>query len=284
MSKLLLDEKPLQVLPSLACTIGLNEAIFLQQLHYWLKDSKHLHDGRRWVFNSYEGWQEQFKFWSISTIRRTIKSCIDQGLVVDGNFNKLKQDNTKWYTINYDNVDLVSSDRPPVQNEQTDCSGWIDPSAHNEQTVTREYTETTTEIRSSSQVSATVPKTFPKESKEYKLAAVLRTKILENLPNARVPPDTEEGLHKWAREIDLMVRRDGRDPNEIHKVITWCQNDPFWLSNILSTRKLREKWDTLVLQMQRGGMKHRADRKPDPSISRLIIRADPKDQGLSSVP
>ncbi|HBR29104.1 MAG TPA: hypothetical protein DD789_06655 [Firmicutes bacterium] len=138
--------------------------------------------------------------------------------------------------------------------------------------------------RSSSQVPATVPKPFPKESKEHKLAALLRTKILENLPNARVPPDTEEGLRKWAREIDLMIRRDSRDPTEIYKVITWCQNDSFWRSNILSTRKLREKWDTLVLQMQRGGNKHRADRTPDPSISRLIIRADPKDQGLSGVP
>ena len=158
MSKLLLDEKPLQVLPSLACAIGLNEAIFLQQLHYWLKDSKHIHDGRQWVFNSYEGWREQFKFWSISTIRRTIKSCIDQGLVIDGSYNKLKQDNTKWYTINYDNVELVSSDKPLVQNEQTNCSKWTNPLVQNEQTVTREYTETTTEISISNDILSTAPK------------------------------------------------------------------------------------------------------------------------------
>ena len=35
-SKLLIDEPPLQVLPSLALKIGLNEAIILQQVHYWL--------------------------------------------------------------------------------------------------------------------------------------------------------------------------------------------------------------------------------------------------------
>ena len=38
--KLLIDDQPHQVLPALAKTIGLNEAIFLQQLHYLLNYSK----------------------------------------------------------------------------------------------------------------------------------------------------------------------------------------------------------------------------------------------------
>lgn len=49
MSKLLIEEPPLQVLPSLAVTIGLNEAIIIQQIHYWLRDSRNgiEHEGRR---------------------------------------------------------------------------------------------------------------------------------------------------------------------------------------------------------------------------------------------
>lgn len=35
-AQLLINEPPLQVLPTLAKTIGLNEAIVLQQVHYWL--------------------------------------------------------------------------------------------------------------------------------------------------------------------------------------------------------------------------------------------------------
>lgn len=35
-NKLLLDEHPLQVMPKLAALIGLNGAIILQQIHYWL--------------------------------------------------------------------------------------------------------------------------------------------------------------------------------------------------------------------------------------------------------
>lgn len=36
-SNLLLDEPPLQVMPTLATKVGLNESIVLQQIHYWLK-------------------------------------------------------------------------------------------------------------------------------------------------------------------------------------------------------------------------------------------------------
>ena len=41
-SKLLVDEPPLIVLPSLAVAIGLAEAILLQQIHYWLRQGGHV--------------------------------------------------------------------------------------------------------------------------------------------------------------------------------------------------------------------------------------------------
>lgn len=49
-----------------------------------------------------------------------------------------------------------------------------------------------------------------------------------------------------------MIRMDKRDPAEIEKVITWCQQDPFWQNNILSTNKLRIRFDQLVLKMKAG--------------------------------
>jgi len=58
--KLLIDEPPLQVLPGLAKAIGLNEALFLQQLHYWVDKSAHVYEDRRWIYNTASGWVEQF--------------------------------------------------------------------------------------------------------------------------------------------------------------------------------------------------------------------------------
>lgn len=102
-SPLLIHEPPLQVLPSLAVAIGLNEAIILQQVHYWLKHSQHVVDGTPWVYNSYSQWQEQFPFFSAITIKRTIINMERIGVLQStAKLNRSKMDKTKWYTINYE--------------------------------------------------------------------------------------------------------------------------------------------------------------------------------------
>jgi len=121
MSRLLFNEKPMMVLPKLATRIGLNETIFLQQLYYWLKESKHVHDGHQWVYNSYEGWQVQFPFWSISTIRRIISKLEKEQLILTGNYNRLKIDKTKWYRIHFEALAAIYDEEghtPAGQNER----------------------------------------------------------------------------------------------------------------------------------------------------------------------
>ena len=109
-SSLLINEYPLMVLPHLATIIGLNEAIILQQLHFWLRTNPHERDGRKWSYNSYSSWQNQFPFWSISTIKRTIGKLEENGLIITGNYNKVKIDRTKWYAINYDVLEKLKED------------------------------------------------------------------------------------------------------------------------------------------------------------------------------
>ena len=140
MSRLLIDEPPLQVLPSLAREIGLNEAIMLQQMHYWLLKSSNEFEGVKWFYKTLEDWQTEFPFWSAMTIRRTLTNLEKQKVIRIGNFNKKKFDKTKWYTIEYQCVN-----RRCVQYEQTMCSNRTDGCVQYEQTYTREYTETTTE-------------------------------------------------------------------------------------------------------------------------------------------
>ena len=113
MSRLLLDEKPLLVMPRLATLIGLNEAIVLQQVHYWLeinrKTNSNYKDGYYWAYNTYEQWQEQFPFWSKRTIRRIINNLEKMGLLISASYNKLGIDRTKWYRIDYKKLDELNS-------------------------------------------------------------------------------------------------------------------------------------------------------------------------------
>lgn len=108
-SSLLIPESPLTVLPGLAVRIGLNEAIFLQQVQYWISREAGFLDeyGRRWIYNTVKQWRDQFPFWSESTIKRTIRSLEEQNVLIStiiGNqFNK-----TKAYTIDYDRIEELS--------------------------------------------------------------------------------------------------------------------------------------------------------------------------------
>lgn len=144
-SKLLIDEPPLQVLPSLAIKIGLNEAIILQQIHYWLRTFQssgkkdHLRDGKWWVYNSYDDWQNNFPFWGTGVIRRAIRNLEKIELLISKEFYASKGDRTKWYSIDYkilaklsresrtakapdpfvvDDRPSVADDKPSDQNEQ----------------------------------------------------------------------------------------------------------------------------------------------------------------------
>lgn len=108
-SPLLINESPLQVLPTLAVAVGLNQAIILQQLQYWLHKSSNIHEGRHWVYNTYEEWAVQLPFWSTRTIQRLFLGMEEDGLIVSGVFNTDGHDRTKWYTIDYDRLSGSSS-------------------------------------------------------------------------------------------------------------------------------------------------------------------------------
>lgn len=74
---LLYNEPPLQIIPSLAIAIGLNEAVALQQLHFLAiqKGFGKTIDGKKWIFNTYSEWRETyFKFWSERTVERIFES------------------------------------------------------------------------------------------------------------------------------------------------------------------------------------------------------------------
>jgi len=154
-SKLLIHEPPLQVLPRLAVVIGLNEAIILQQIHYWLvvyegkQDTYHRHDGRWWVWNTIEEWQVNFPFWSSKTVQRTLTSLrrpvtegdVQRGpLVLTERYNKKGYDRTLWYTIDYQELNrlekahLVSN--PSGQSVQIEHANLSSPIPETNQRLT----------------------------------------------------------------------------------------------------------------------------------------------------
>jgi hypothetical protein len=125
----LLDEPPLLVLPSLARLIGLNEAIVLQQVHYWVvnaRESKRVSNFRQerwWVYHSYPEWAETFPFWSEPTIIRTFRNLEKEGLVLSDCLGDDPRDRRKWYTIDYEALG-----QRIARGTRSDCAGPSDQS------------------------------------------------------------------------------------------------------------------------------------------------------------
>ncbi len=101
-SRLLIEEPPLQVLPTLAKLLGIEQAIILQQVHYWVKTSNHEIGGNFWIYNRYKDWVNQFPWLSERAIRHHVRLLEKAGLLITGDFNKDRRDHTKWYRIGYD--------------------------------------------------------------------------------------------------------------------------------------------------------------------------------------
>ena len=93
----------------LAKYVGKNESIMLNQINYWLskcgRNIDRLHG--KWIYNSLNEWHKQFNYWSLSTLRRTIKSLEDSGILVSKKINANKWNHTKWYSIDYNKLNQL---------------------------------------------------------------------------------------------------------------------------------------------------------------------------------
>lgn len=88
-----------------------------------------------------------------------------------------------------------------------------------------------------------VGKVIKYKSQDLRLANLLFELIKENNPTHKQP-----SIESWAEEVRKMREIDKRTEQQIEFLMRWAQNDNFWRGNILSTKKLREKFDQLVMQ------------------------------------
>lgn len=174
MASLLLNERPLVVLPSLAEALGsVDEAIILQQLNYWLQKSTKVHDGKRWVYNTLDAWMAQFPWIkSKTTLKKHLNRLAKLGLVLKGNYNKAGFDRTAWYSIDYQQLELFTAEFEAKKSgdagssmgqkmahgepENGSCKGqkMAHAEARNCPTNTIDYTETTPETTTENNMSA----------------------------------------------------------------------------------------------------------------------------------
>ena len=88
-----------------------------------------------------------------------------------------------------------------------------------------------------------------------------------------VNPSFKSDYKKWIPDIEKMLRIDKRDILDIQKCLNWIYSDgKFWIPNIMSGKKLREKFDTLFIQMNSKPQQNYQAPKSRAESNRYFIR------------
>lgn len=235
-------------------TEDLIAGILLGQIVYWYMPNEQgksklrvKKNGEFWLAKGREDWREEIRI-TPKQYDRAIKILINKNLVEVQKF-KFNGAPTNHIKLNISEVTqrvksiLTFGGNPNPPLGEMELTERVN-------SLTEITTETTTKITTKEK-----PSRHKFETCDTNGAKYLFEKIKGNNPKQKEP-----NFDSWANEFRLMRERDNREPQEIKNVIDWCQADPFWQGNILSPKKLREKFDQLTIQMKsKKGAKNNAE-------------------------
>ena len=110
-----------------AMKYGVEKAIVLSNIRFWLNNNKNKdlstvkHDGYYWMYNTAKDMSNVLPYFTQSKVQRLLKQLEDDGVLIVGNYNKVKYDRTKWYTLSEFTYDENFSTQTPelnIGNEQ----------------------------------------------------------------------------------------------------------------------------------------------------------------------
>ena len=96
-----------------AMKYGVEKAVVLSNIRFWLNNNKNKdlsavkHDGYYWMYNTAKDLSNVLPYFTQSKVQRLLKQLEDDGVLIVGNYNKVKYDRTKWYTLSefsYDDI------------------------------------------------------------------------------------------------------------------------------------------------------------------------------------
>lgn len=114
-------------------------------------------------------------------------------------------------------------------------------------------------------------------SEYFEIALAFRDLFLKNLKEKNSPAAAQKSakFKNYVDPIRLMMTVDGISKEQLTKVFKFLdsQAGEFWKSNILSTKKLREKFPQLSIQANQNGNRNNTKQRTDSEIKRDVSRA-----------
>lgn len=87
----------------IATEYGVNEAIFIKNLHFWIfhnkANNKNHINNHTWTYNSLDAFQKLFPFWTTRQIKYIVNKLYKAGVILVKKLNTSKGDNRNWYAF-----------------------------------------------------------------------------------------------------------------------------------------------------------------------------------------
>ena len=192
-------------------TITLNESILLNQIEYWISKCGRIInnlDGK-WIYNSLNEWHKQFNYWSLSTLRRTIKSLEKSGILISRKINAKKWNHTKWYSIDYNKLNQLIK-HTTINKEYSTTKEFNNSSNFNSLNNSAYISKNKRTNRSVQNEQIIITKNNYTKKSSYKkndveLENVLKEKIEENLIKPNEKEIISKMLYIWNKVFEYSI-------------------------------------------------------------------------------
>lgn len=179
---------------------------------------------------------------------QTIKTCLTRLKST----NEITTKSTNRYTI----ITIVNwgdyQDRDKIlTNELTSKLNNNQPTT-NQQLTTNKNVKNIKNVKKKSE-----PEKINYCPEDMKLTELLISLIKENNPDWQM----RGNKNTWAENIEKLHRIDKRSYEDIEIMIRWIQADDFWKQNILSTAKVRDKFNDLIPKVRGAYQKKGTNKK-----------------------
>ncbi|WNN77016.1 hypothetical protein RKS58_04030 [Lysinibacillus capsici] len=157
----------------------------------------------------------------------------------------------------YGNIFKVKNSKKFYKNRtlKNDGSDWREPSNLMERTL--RFEGCNKDIKDIKEINTTrQSKKYDEDNTYFKMAIYFHEKVSTVANEAGISHLIKKSnMQTWADDMRKLIELDGVDKHLAKKVMDWVTEDSFWKTNVLSAKKLRERFMELAIKMN-------AEKKP----------------------
>ena len=202
-----------------------------------------------WIYKTNKGFvEDSLNLLTRHKVEEGLKFLLKEKFIERRHNPKYKWDRTWQYKLNIQKIEQCIDHQRRIHSPvQTNGS-----SREGQSCTESTYRDHMSQINSSREISENqeISEKTHTENKNQEIHLRLSDKLISLIK--RNKPDyvfrSKNYRDNWATQARYMIDIDKRDPATIEKVMEWALSDSFWMKNILSMQKLREKFDMLEMK------------------------------------